>query len=209
MTYYRSTVVEIGEEAGEMAAAGVLILFGEPLPEALAEVSIVHRPTQTLQGHGIAVGDVVVIGGQELTITAVGELDHVSSPLLLACLVPQLDRVRTRSVVLDLTGLSYLNAGGLAVLAAAAGRTTFVIAHRLATIRDADRILFFKDGVIAEAGSFDELVAQDGQFAALARTQLLAPAKAEEAPAPHLHLVYSRPEVAGHDNEDELLACAG
>jgi len=74
MTYYRSTVVDIGEEAGEMAEAGVLILFGEPLPEALAEVSIVHRPTQTLQGHAINVGDTVAIGGQELTITAVGDL---------------------------------------------------------------------------------------------------------------------------------------
>jgi len=61
MTYYRSTVVEIGEEAGEMAEAGVLILFGEPLPEALAEVSIVHRPTQTLQGHAISVGDTVAL----------------------------------------------------------------------------------------------------------------------------------------------------
>jgi len=74
MTYYRSTVVEVGPEAGEMAAGGVLILFGEPLPEALAEVSIVHRPSQTLQGHEIAVGDTVVIGGTELEITAVGEL---------------------------------------------------------------------------------------------------------------------------------------
>jgi len=74
MTYYRSTVVDIGEEAGEMAEAGVLILFGEPLPEALAEVSIVHRPTQTLQGNAISVGDTVAIGGQELTITAVGDL---------------------------------------------------------------------------------------------------------------------------------------
>ena len=33
-----------------------------------------HRPTQTLQGREIAVGDTIVIGGQELTITAVGEL---------------------------------------------------------------------------------------------------------------------------------------
>ena len=74
MTYYRSTVVEIGPDAVEMAAAGVFILFGEPLPEALAEVSIVHRPSQTLDGHAIAVGDTVVIGGQELTITLVGDL---------------------------------------------------------------------------------------------------------------------------------------
>ena len=86
-----------------------------------------------------------------------------------------------------------------AMQAAAAGRTTFVIAHRLATIRDADRILFFRDGVVAEAGTFGELVAQDGLFAALARTQLLAPAREAarepvEAAAPRLHLVYSRAE---------------
>ena len=74
MTYYRSTIVDIGPEALEMAAAGVFILFGEPLPEALAEVSVVHRPSQTLEGHAINVGDIITIGGQELTITLVGEL---------------------------------------------------------------------------------------------------------------------------------------
>jgi glucitol/sorbitol PTS system EIIA component len=74
MTYYRSTIVDIGPEAQEMAAAGVFILFGEPLPDALAEVSVVHRPSQTLEGHAINVGDKVVIGGQELTITLVGDL---------------------------------------------------------------------------------------------------------------------------------------
>ena len=74
MTYYRTTVAEVGEEAGEMIAAGVLILFGEPLPEALAEVSIVHRPSQTLSGHAIAVGDVISVAGTELQIDAVGDL---------------------------------------------------------------------------------------------------------------------------------------
>lgn len=74
MTYYRSTIVDVGPEATEMAAAGVIILFGEPLPEALAEVSVVHRPTQTLQGHAIGAGDVVTIGDGELEITSVGDL---------------------------------------------------------------------------------------------------------------------------------------
>ena len=74
MTYYRSTVVEIGPEVAEMQAAGVLILFAEPLPDALAEVSVVHRPSQTLEGHTIDVGDTVLIGGAELTITAVGDI---------------------------------------------------------------------------------------------------------------------------------------
>jgi glucitol/sorbitol PTS system EIIA component len=74
MTYYRTTVVEVGPEAAEMAEAGVIILFGEPLPEALAEVSVVHRPSQTLDGHAVGVGDTVVIGEQQLSITAVGDL---------------------------------------------------------------------------------------------------------------------------------------
>ena len=74
MTYYESTIVAIGPEVAEMAAAGVLILFAEPLPDALAEVSVVHRPSQTLDGHTINVGDTVVIGGQELAVTLVGEI---------------------------------------------------------------------------------------------------------------------------------------
>jgi len=53
------------------------------------------------------------------------------------------------------------------------GRTTFVIAHRLATIRNADRILVFEQGHVIEMGSFDELVAKGGRFAALARAQYL------------------------------------
>jgi ATP-binding cassette subfamily B protein len=54
------------------------------------------------------------------------------------------------------------------------GRTTFVIAHRLATVRGATRILVFDQGRIIESGSFDELVARNGRFAELARAQFLA-----------------------------------
>jgi ATP-binding cassette, subfamily B, beta-glucan exporter len=54
------------------------------------------------------------------------------------------------------------------------GRTTFVIAHRLATIRNADRILVFEGGRIIESGSFDELMQLDGHFAELARSQFMA-----------------------------------
>ena len=53
------------------------------------------------------------------------------------------------------------------------GRTTFVIAHRLATVRHATRILVFDHGRIVESGTFDELVAKGGRFAELARAQFM------------------------------------
>ncbi len=54
-------------------------------------------------------------------------------------------------------------------------RTTFVIAHRLATIRHASRILVFEGGRIIESGTFEELVKAGGRFAELARAQFMAP----------------------------------
>jgi ABC-type multidrug transport system fused ATPase/permease subunit len=51
------------------------------------------------------------------------------------------------------------------------GRTTFVIAHRLSTVRRADTILVLDGGVIVEQGSFQELVARGGHFARLHQTQ--------------------------------------
>ena len=65
-----------------------------------------------------------------------------------------------------------------ALAALMAGRTTFIIAHRLSTVRDADEILLFDAGRIAERGSFSELLSQGGRFAALVSTQL-TPAAAE------------------------------
>ena len=67
------------------------------------------------------------------------------------------------------------------------GRTTFVIAHRLATVRNATRILVFDQGRIIERGTFDELVAKNGRFAELARAQFMA------APAPDADDVVKEP----------------
>jgi ABC-type multidrug transport system fused ATPase/permease subunit len=50
--------------------------------------------------------------------------------------------------------------------------TRIVIAHRLSTIRAADRIHVLDAGRLAESGTFDELMARNGTFAALARRQL-------------------------------------
>src|ERR1700722_9507147 len=59
------------------------------------------------------------------------------------------------------------------------GRTTFVIAHRLSTIRNATRILVFDSGHVIETGTFDELVAEGGRFAELARAQFMVQQNAQ------------------------------
>lgn len=63
----------------------------------------------------------------------------------------------------------------IALKALMRGRTTFVIAHRLSTVRDADEILVFGGGSVIERGSYTELVARGGAFAGLVASQL-APA---------------------------------
>ncbi len=69
------------------------------------------------------------------------------------------------------------------------GRTTFIIAHRLATVRNATRILVFEHGRIVDSGSFEELVAKDGVFARLAQGQFLGPAEpGGSSPSPMLSL---------------------
>jgi ATP-binding cassette subfamily B protein len=53
------------------------------------------------------------------------------------------------------------------------GRTTFVIAHRLATVRNANRILVFDSGRIVEGGAFDELMRKGSVFSELAKAQFI------------------------------------
>jgi ATP-binding cassette, subfamily B, bacterial len=75
-----------------------------------------------------------------------------------------------------------------ALKAALAGRTSLVIAHRLSTIREADQILVIEDGRVGERGRHDDLLAADGLYAELYRTQFarqetaVEPAGAGQAP---------------------------
>src|SRR5262249_53063748 len=53
-----------------------------------------------------------------------------------------------------------------------AGRTTFVIAHRLSTVRNADLILVMEDGRVAERGTHGELMAREGRYFAMVKRQM-------------------------------------
>ncbi|KAL4923167.1 ABC transporter ATP-binding protein [Aspergillus undulatus] len=64
---------------------------------------------------------------------------------------------------------------------AAEGRTTIVIAHKLATIRKADNIIVMNKGSIVEQGTHESLIADDGAYARLVKIQNLAVAAAKEA----------------------------
>ncbi|MFZ0425479.1 MAG: glucan ABC transporter ATP-binding protein/ permease [Xanthobacteraceae bacterium] len=64
------------------------------------------------------------------------------------------------------------------------GRTTFVIAHRLATVRDATRILVFQQGRIVETGTFEELLRRGGFFAELVKAQFAPVGMPAEVPSP-------------------------
>ena len=70
-----------------------------------------------------------------------------------------------------------------AIEALTEGRTTFIIAHRLSTVRHCDDILVLRDGKIAERGSFAELLHRGGTFAEYYRTQFAPGERRLESPA--------------------------
>jgi ATP-binding cassette subfamily B protein len=63
------------------------------------------------------------------------------------------------------------------------GRTTLVIAHRLATVQNADRIVVMDGGVVVEEGRHAELIARGGLYAHLAELQFGAALTRPETPA--------------------------
>jgi ATP-binding cassette subfamily C protein len=90
---------------------------------------------------------------------------------------------RQRVVILDEATAHLDNTSEAAVQEALAealeGRTAVVIAHRLSTVRAADLILVVEDGRIVERGTHAELLAMDGRYTELYRTQFRAEDDAE------------------------------
>ena len=61
------------------------------------------------------------------------------------------------------------------------GRTVIMIAHRLSTLVDADKIIVLKDGVVAEEGTHEALIARGGVFSELHRIQYQATRRLADA----------------------------
>ncbi len=112
------------------------------------------------QGYDTPVGErgVTLSGGQRQRIAIARAILREAPLLLLAEATSSLDAESETLVQVALTRLM-------------TGRTTLVIAHRLATVLSCDRILVLDQGRIVEEGSHDSLVARDGLYARLAKLQ--------------------------------------
>jgi ATP-binding cassette subfamily B protein len=144
----------------------VNVAFGKPSVDDTQVICAIEmaRLTPVLAKFANGLDEVLGQGGHSLSE---GEAQRVTIARALLKDAPILIMDEPTSALDSETELMVL----AAVREAMRGRTTVVIAHRLSTIQNADRILVLRDGVIAEQGSFDELLAQGGFFSYLYNIQ--------------------------------------
>ncbi|HEX7967155.1 MAG TPA: ABC transporter ATP-binding protein [Stellaceae bacterium] len=128
--------------------------------EQAARLARIHDLIMSLpQGYGTVLGDNATLSeGEKQRLTIARAILRDAPILVLDEPTSALD-VETEAMVME--GIARLTEG----------RTTFIIAHRLSTVRSADLVLVLRDGVVAEQGGFAELLHKGGVFAELYNTQ--------------------------------------
>lgn len=148
------------------ATASENIAFGRPDAtqaeiEAAAKAAAAHEFIMSLpEGYDTQLGErgLMLSGGQKQRIAIARAILRDAPVLLLDEATSALDAESERSVQDAVDRL-------------AEGRTTLIVAHRLATVKKADRIIVMDQGRIVAQGAHDKLVAEDGLYARLARLQ--------------------------------------
>lgn len=148
------------------ASARENIRFGRPDAsdaeiEAAAKAAAAHEFISALpDGYDSYLGErgVMLSGGQKQRIAIARAILRDAPVLLLDEATSALDAESERAVQQAVDRLS-------------AGRTTLIVAHRLATVKKADRIIVMDQGRIVATGPHDKLVSEDGLYARLARLQ--------------------------------------
>jgi ATP-binding cassette, subfamily B, bacterial len=140
--------------------------------EQAARLARIHDLILSLpQGYGTMLGDVATLSeGEKQRLTIARAILRDARILILDEPTSALD-VQTEALVME--GIARLTEH----------RTTFIIAHRLSTVRSADLILVLRDGLIVEQGPFGELLRRGGVFAELYNTQFGEPAPSAVTPA--------------------------
>ncbi|HWP58448.1 MAG TPA: ABC transporter ATP-binding protein [Candidatus Acidoferrales bacterium] len=134
-----------------------------PLPEivAAARLAHIHDFIEALpQKYDTVIGEqgATLSEGEKLRVT-IARAVLLNAPILILDEPTSALDVETEELVID--GINRLMAG----------RTTFIIAHRLSTVRQADSIVVLQQGRIVEHGTFSELLRRGGPFARLYRSQ--------------------------------------
>lgn len=133
----------------------------ERLTEICAECGLKHFINTLPNGLDTVLNDNVTISAGQKQLLTIARAMVEDAPMLI--LDEATSSVDTRTEIKIQKAMDALTQG----------RTSFVIAHRLSTIRDADTIIYMRDGDIKETGTHDELLDKNGMYAELYNSQFV------------------------------------
>ncbi|WP_320783226.1 ABC transporter ATP-binding protein [Streptomyces sp. CRN 30] len=141
--------------------------------ERCARAARVHdRVMELPDGYATELGAAVTLSGGEAQRLSIARALLADAPVLVLDEATAYADPHSEALIQD------------ALAALTQGRTLLVIAHRLDTVRSADRIVVLADGRITEQGSHDALLAADGRYAALWKARRTAPGDPARSSAP-------------------------